>query len=139
MAARNLGSLTLNVTAEVGGFERGMDKVERSAAKAAQQVAREQSALDKANKSFIDGLKDQSDAIGKTRVQILEMQAAQKGLTAQAAPYIAKLKEQEAALQRAARLSISTASLPSKPPPLCVVFLRRSLTFLCPCKADKHR
>lgn len=50
-----------------------------------------------ADRSFIKGLQDRSNAIGKTTADILEMQAAERGLSAQAAPFIARLREQETA------------------------------------------
>lgn len=46
-------------------------------------------------KSFISSLEDQTAAIGKTRAELLELKAAQLGVSDQAAPMIAKLKEQE--------------------------------------------
>lgn len=48
--------------------------------------------------SFIASLKSQSDAIGKTRADLLELQAAQMGMSAQASPFIAKLREAEGGL-----------------------------------------
>lgn len=110
MANRSLGTLTLNVVAEVGQFEKGMDRAQRAADKSARQLEREQKAIETANKGFLDGLKEQADAIGKTRVQLLEMQAAQKGLADQAAPYIQKLKEQEQALQKGGVTARQTAA-----------------------------
>lgn len=48
--------------------------------------------------SFLANLKGQADAIGKTRSQLLELQAAQMGVTDKAAPFIARLREQETQL-----------------------------------------
>ncbi|NTV10485.1 MAG: hypothetical protein HGA47_06885, partial [Zoogloea sp.] len=48
-----------------------------------------------AETGFLDGLKRQSDAIGKTRADLLELQAAQLGVADQAAPFIARLREAE--------------------------------------------
>lgn len=45
--------------------------------------------------SFISSLQDQANAMGKTRIELLEMRAAQLGVSEQAAPFIAKLGEQE--------------------------------------------
>lgn len=45
---------------------------------------------------FIDALQRQSDAIGKTRSQLLSEEAARRGVTAQAAPFIAKMAEMDA-------------------------------------------
>lgn len=46
-------------------------------------------------KSFITSLEEQTTAIGKTRAELLELKAAQLGVSGQAAPMIAKLKAQE--------------------------------------------
>lgn len=48
-----------------------------------------------AGKTFIDSLEDQVAAIGKTRAELLELKAAQLGVSDRAAPMIARLKEQE--------------------------------------------
>ena len=48
-----------------------------------------------AGKKFIDALKAEQDAAGKTRAELLEMKAAQLGVSEQAAPLIAKLKAQD--------------------------------------------
>ncbi|ELE9703996.1 phage tail tape measure protein [Enterobacter cloacae] len=50
-----------------------------------------------AGKTFIDSLEEQVTAIGKTRAELLELKAAQLGVSDRAAPMIAKLKEQEQA------------------------------------------
>lgn len=47
--------------------------------------------------SFLDGLRTQVDAIGKNRLQLAEMKAAQLGVGDAAAPMIAKLREAEEA------------------------------------------
>ncbi|HHZ7953234.1 TPA: hypothetical protein ACWMA0_004034, partial [Proteus mirabilis] len=44
---------------------------------------------------FLNSLKNQTEIIGKTRTEILELKAAQLGVSQQAAPMINKLKEQE--------------------------------------------
>lgn len=59
-------------------------------------LAQEQKAA--ANTAFLGGLERQAAAIGKTRSDMLELEAAQRGLTAQAAPFIAKLRAAEAGL-----------------------------------------
>lgn len=53
-------------------------------------------------KSFISSLEDQTAAIGKTRAELLELKAAQLGVSQQAAPMLAKLKEQENAWKNGA-------------------------------------
>lgn len=50
--------------------------------------------------SFIDSLRAQAEAVGKTRLELLELKAAQLGLTAQATPYIAQLRNAENAQGR---------------------------------------
>lgn len=110
MADRSLGTLTLNVVAEVGGYEQGMDRAARAQEKVTRQMERDAKAAERANKSFLSDLQSQADAVGKTRTQLLEMQAAQRGLTQQAAPYIAKLREQEAALLQGGVTARQTAA-----------------------------
>jgi hypothetical protein len=51
-----------------------------------------------ADTSFIDSLQRRANAINKTQSELLELEAAQRGLTAQAAPHIAALRAQEKAL-----------------------------------------
>lgn len=52
---------------------------------------------EQAANDFLQSLKNQSDTLGKTRTEILELKAAQMGVSDKAAPIIAKLKEQEKA------------------------------------------
>ena len=52
-----------------------------------------------ADKSFIRSLEQQAFAMDKTRVEILELKAAEMGLSAQAAPFIAQMKAKENALR----------------------------------------
>ena len=60
--------------------------------------------------AFINSLKAQADAIGKTRADLLEMQAAQMGVSTQAAPFIAKLRESENAVGRVGMSASATAA-----------------------------
>lgn len=55
--------------------------------------AKEKAAL--AGKTFLADLESQASALGKTKAELLEMKAAQLGVSAQAAPFIARLKAQE--------------------------------------------
>lgn len=50
-----------------------------------------------AGRTFIASLEEQVVSIGKTRAELLELKAAQLGVSERAAPMIAKLKEQETA------------------------------------------
>lgn len=67
------------------------------------QAQREAAAARAGRETFIASLRQQADAIGKTRADLLEMQAAQMGVTAQAAPFIARLRESEGALNRSGK------------------------------------
>lgn len=47
---------------------------------------------------FVDSMRRQAEAVGKTRSELLAMKAAELGVEAEVAPFIAKLREQENAL-----------------------------------------
>lgn len=53
-----------------------------------------------AGRDFVASLKQQADSIGKTRAELLEMKAAQLGVSTEAAPFINALKQQEQALKK---------------------------------------
>lgn len=53
-----------------------------------------------AGRDFVASLKQQAESIGKTRAELLEMKAAQLGVSAEAAPFINALKQQEQALKK---------------------------------------
>lgn len=53
-----------------------------------------------AGREFIASLKQQADSIGKTRAELLEMKAAQLGVSTEAAPFINALKQQEQELKK---------------------------------------
>lgn len=46
-------------------------------------------------RKFIAALQVQADAVGKTKAEMLEIKAAQLGVTAEAAPFIAQMRQQE--------------------------------------------
>lgn len=56
-------------------------------------------------RKFVQALREQDEAAGKSKSELLEMKAAQLGVSQEAAPYIARLKEQEKQIQK---LGIST-------------------------------
>lgn len=66
-------------------------KAARDEAEAQREAARAKSGRD----DFIRSLNEQVQAIGRTRAELLELRAAQLGVTQQAAPMIARLKEAE--------------------------------------------
>lgn len=53
-----------------------------------------------AGRDFVASLKQQAESAGKTRAELLEMKAAQLGVSAEAAPFINALKQQEQALKK---------------------------------------
>jgi len=76
-----------------------MRAAQESAAAAAQRQAaaqREAAAAAKSRDAFIGSLRAEADAIGKTRSDLLELKAAQLGVSKEAEAYIAKLRKVEA-------------------------------------------
>lgn len=53
-----------------------------------------------AGRDFVASLKQQADSIGKTSAELLEMKAAQLGVSTEAAPFINALKQQEQELKK---------------------------------------
>lgn len=53
-----------------------------------------------AGRDFVASLKQQAESAGKTRAELLEMKAAQLGVSKEAAPFINALKQQEQALKK---------------------------------------
>lgn len=53
-----------------------------------------------AGRDFVASLKQQAESIGKTRSELLEMKAAQLGVSTEAAPFINALRQQEQALNK---------------------------------------
>ena len=53
-----------------------------------------------AGRDFVASLKQQADSIGKTRAELLEMKAAQLGVSTESAPFINAMKQQEQALKK---------------------------------------
>lgn len=69
--------------------------------RAALEESRQKEAAAKAGAAFIASLKQQSEAAGKTASELLEMKAAQLGVSEQAAPFIAQLNNQAKGLKLA--------------------------------------
>ncbi|NYA45726.1 phage tail tape measure protein [Serratia fonticola] len=74
---------------------RGLKEALKEQEAAERSQALETRRAESTRKSFIDSLQDQVSAIGKTRTQLLELKAAKLGVTAESAPLIAKLREQD--------------------------------------------
>lgn len=64
----------------------------------ASKAAADQAALTSKAEAFTKSLQGEAAAIGKTRSEILELQAAELGVSNKAAPFIAKIKEMEKGL-----------------------------------------
>ncbi|MFV8974791.1 phage tail tape measure protein [Serratia fonticola] len=73
---------------------RGLKEALKEQEAAERSAAAETKRAESTRKSFIDSLQDQVNAIGKTRTQLLELKAAKLGVSAESAPLIAKLREQ---------------------------------------------
>lgn len=86
-----LGSMLETQTAKLTKVKRALTEEGR----AALEASRNKEKAIAAGKKFIDALKAEQDAAGKTRAELLEMKAAQLGVSEQAAPLIAKLKAQD--------------------------------------------
>ena len=69
-----------------------------------------QQARDAGQSSFLESLRSQTQALGKTKSELLELQAAQLGVASQAAPYIAKLRETEAGMGKVGMSAAQTAA-----------------------------
>ncbi|WP_447888817.1 phage tail length tape measure family protein [Serratia fonticola] len=74
---------------------RGLKEALKEQEAAERSQALETRRAESTRKSFIDSLQDQVSAIGKTRTQLLELKAVKLGVTAESAPLIAKLREQD--------------------------------------------
>ncbi|WQN06612.1 tail length tape-measure protein H [Escherichia phage vB-Eco-KMB46] len=73
--------------------------------RAALEESKNKARAAKEAKKFVQALREQEEAAGKSKSELLEMKAAQLGVSQEAAPYIARLKEQEKQIQK---LGIST-------------------------------
>ncbi len=73
---------------------------ETAEGRALQEQARQAERAAAASQSFVASLESQVNAIGKTRSELLELKAAELGVTAQTAPLIARLREQDDAWKR---------------------------------------
>lgn len=73
------------------GLKEALKEQEAAERSAAAETRRNESA----QSSFIGSLQNQVNAIGRTRSELLELKAAKLGITAETAPLIAKLREQD--------------------------------------------
>lgn len=94
-AVRNAADQDRDVAAAQAAWRRA-DAVDVLTAELERQEAAERKLA--AGNNFLADLQRQEQQIGKTRVELLEMRAAEMGLTQQAAPLIASMKQKEAEL-----------------------------------------
>lgn len=87
----NLSSM---IESQIGKLERNKRALTEEG-RAAIEESRNKEKAAKSGAAFLASLEDQANAIGKTRTELLEMKAAQLGVSAQAAPFIQQLKAQE--------------------------------------------
>jgi lambda family phage tail tape measure protein len=92
----------------IAAHERAATAVDKHADQTA-LLARQQAIAHAEADRFIAGLKRQADAIGKTRSEMLAMQAAEMGVSDRAAPLIARLQAGEKAAGGFARTGKMTA------------------------------
>lgn len=87
----NLSSM---IESQIGKLERNKRALTEEG-RAAIEESRNKEKAAKSGAAFLASLEDQANAIGKTRSELLELKAAQLGVSAQAAPFIQQLKAQE--------------------------------------------
>lgn len=87
----NLSSM---IESQIGKLERNKRALTEEG-RAAIEESRSKEKAAKSGAAFLASLEDQANAIGKTKTELLEMKAAQLGVSAQAAPFIQQLKAQE--------------------------------------------
>jgi phage-related minor tail protein len=80
------------------------------AARAEAQAQREAAQAQGTRDSFVESLRGQAEAIGRTRSELLELRAAQLGVSDQAAPFITRLREAEGGLARTGVSAAQTAA-----------------------------
>ncbi|MVT38506.1 hypothetical protein GO497_21070 [Acidovorax citrulli] len=95
------------------------------------QQQREVESRARQQSEFVASLQSQVTAIGRTRSELLAMQAAQLGVSDKAAPMIARLREQEQGLGR-------WVCLRRRQQQHCAGCPRRSATSSCRCKEAKR-
>lgn len=87
----NLSSM---IESQIGKLERNKRALTEEG-RAAIEESRNKEKAAKSGAAFLASLEEQASAIGRTKTELLEMKAAQLGVSAQAAPFIQQLKAQE--------------------------------------------
>ncbi|MGV7210504.1 phage tail length tape measure family protein [Oxalobacteraceae bacterium A2-2] len=81
-----------------------------AAARASAEAERQATQVQAGRDQFVQGLQEQAEAIGRTRAELLELRAAQLGVSTQAAPFIARIREAEQGLNRTGVSAAQTAA-----------------------------
>lgn len=81
MASKNLGQLTLDLVANIGGFTGPLDKAQREADKRAKEFARTQRGNERAINNMLRALDKEVAALGKTAKEQKLMELATRGAT----------------------------------------------------------
>lgn len=79
-------------------------------AESALAAVKSQQAEASGRNAFLESLRAQTDAIGKTRSELLALKAAQLGIAGDAAPYIARLREADSAVGKMGMSAAATAA-----------------------------
>lgn len=82
------------IESQIGKLERNKRALTEEG-RAAIEESRNKEKAAKSGAAFLASLEEQANAIGRTKTELLEMKAAQLGVSAQAAPFIQQLKAQE--------------------------------------------
>lgn len=93
----NLSSM---IESQIGKLERNKRALTEEG-RAAIEESRNKEKAAKSGAAFLASLEEQANAIGKTKTELLEMKAAQLGVSAQAAPFIEQLRAQERGMNAA--------------------------------------
>lgn len=93
----NLSSM---IESQIGKLERNKLALTEEG-RAAIEESRNKEKAAKSGAAFLASLEEQANAIGKTKTELLEMKAAQLGVSAQAAPFIEQLRAQERGMNAA--------------------------------------
>lgn len=89
-----LGEVIDNQSAKLRNAQNALTEEGRAAIENSKAKQRATSA----SKSFLDSLKEQAETTGMSKIELLEYKAAQMGVSQQAAPLIAKLNQQNKAM-----------------------------------------
>lgn len=106
-AGKTADEVTLLALAQRGATAEQLKAAE--AAIAARRANEQQGKTTAASQQFIATLREEAEAAGRTRIEMLELKAAKLGLAAEAAPLIARLKASETQMGKLGPTTAQTA------------------------------